>query len=118
MKLAIVGSRNYDDYESFSNAMNHILSKLKFKVSLIISGGCRGTDKMSERYADEHLIEKKIFEANWALYGKKAGILRNNCIANECDMLVAFVMKDSIGTRNTISLVKNLDKSYITFEVS
>lgn len=59
------------------NSDNALVSKYLNNKVTIISGGANGADTLAEMYAFRRGIETKIFPANWKLYGKKAGFLRN-----------------------------------------
>jgi hypothetical protein len=100
MKIAIIGSRSFEDYTLLCN----ILDKLKDKITLIISGGARGADKLAERYAKENSINTTIFLADWEKNGKAAGFIRNQLIIEECDACLAFWDGVSKGTKHSINL--------------
>jgi len=104
MKVAVIGSRTFDKYESVYN----ILSKLK--ITEIISGGAKGADSLAERYAKENNIPTKIFLPDWKTYGKKAGFLRNTQIIEECEMVVAFWDGESKGTKDSLDKAEKLGK--------
>ncbi len=78
----------------------------------IISGTARGADKLGERFAKEYNLRIKKFPANWDLYGKKAGYLRNIQMAeyakNNSDLgvLIAFWDGNSKGTKHMIDIAK------------
>jgi hypothetical protein len=100
MKLAIIGSRNFSDYESLKTVIQGIESLNK--IDLIISGGAKGADTLAERYAKENSIPIQIFYPEWDKYGKPAGVIRNTRIVNESDMILAIWDGKSIGTKDTI----------------
>jgi len=105
VKLGLVGSRNYTDYSSFKIHINYTLEKWGMDVKdidFIVSGGARGADHLAELFAKEHNIETIIFKADWNTLGKKAGILRNTDIVNESTHMIAFPIKESIGTWDSI----------------
>lgn len=104
IKLAVVGSRNFCDYDFLCRILQW------YDIGTIISGGARGADRLSERYALEHGIPTKIFPAEWDKYGKKAGYLRNQKIVEKCDEVVAFWDKSSPGTRHTIEIAESMGK--------
>ncbi len=62
-----MSSRNFHVYSLFCE----LLPKLQFEE--IVSGGCRGTDSMAQRYSVENGIPIKVFHADWNEYGKNAG---------------------------------------------
>ena len=77
MKVAVIGSRSFNDYERLKDTLS------KIDVSLLVSGGANGADKLGEQYANENNIPTKIFLPDWEKHGKAAGFLRNTDIINE-----------------------------------
>lgn len=114
MKLAIVGSRNFKDYNLLSNCVD-ILCKA-FNVIEIISGGAAGADTLAERYAKKNKIPIKIFYPEWKKYGLKAGYIRNKLIIERANYVIAFPLDDSKGTWITINLAKNKIPTWIIQE--
>lgn len=80
-------------------------------ITLIVSGGAKGADSLSERWARENRIELLIFLPEWDKYGKKAGYLRNEDIIKNSDAVVACWNGESKGTKHSIDLVKKYGKS-------
>lgn len=105
MKVAIIGSRDFDDY----NRLKRILDL--YPITLIVSGGARGADYLGEKYAKENNIPTKIFEAQWDLFGKRAGFLRNSDIIENSDMIFAFWDGESKGTKDSLDKAKKLKKT-------
>lgn len=110
MKLAVVGSRIFDDtfYEEVREKLLFIVAR--YRVNMIISGGAKGIDTLANNFADEIHMSKMIFPAQWDVYGKSAGMIRNQKIVDACDQLVAFWDGKSPGTKNTIELAKEQNK--------
>ena len=104
MKLAIVGSRDFDDYE-FLKKIIHF-----HPCSHIISGGARGADTLAKRYAAEHGIPIRQFIPDWDTFGKSAGFRRNEKIVEACDELVAFWNNVSRGTKHSLMLAEGAGK--------
>jgi len=105
MKYAIVGSRDFNDYE----LMKEILDAYT-NIDTIVSGGAKGADSLAHHYAkvnDIYLIE---FIPEWDKYGKSAGFKRNKLIIEECDYCIAFWDGKSKGTKSSINLAKKLNK--------
>lgn len=116
MKLAIVGSRDFFNYEVFKNTLEDYLLKHNIKPTLIISGGASGTDKLAEDWAKEEGIKTKIFKADWNTHGKAAGPLRNSLIIEEAEGVIAFWDKNSRGTRDSINKAKAVKKLLNVFD--
>jgi len=106
MKVAIIGSREFDDYELLCKS----LEKVKDKITLIISGGARGADSLAERFALENNIPIRIFKPDWDRKGKIAGILRNQDIVNNCDVVIAFWNYTSKGTEHALNYADTIGK--------
>lgn len=96
VKLAVVGSRSFSDYERLTNVLS------EYCIDAIISGGAIGADSLAERYAKEHNIKTIIYKPDWVKYGKRAGFIRNTDIINAADQIVAFWDGESKGTKNSI----------------
>jgi len=101
MKIAIIGSRSFTDYELFKVKCDNILSNSRSIT--IISGGAKGTDRLAEKYAAEKNIPILIYKANWDLHGKSAGMKRNVLMLNDCTHVIAFWDGNSPGTLHMIS---------------
>ena len=73
-----------------------------------VSGGCRGVDTIAERFCKLHGYPIKVFNADWATYGKRAGYLRNKQMAEYAaetgGSLIAFWDGKSRGTKMMIEL--------------
>jgi len=89
-KLAIVGSRDYCDYDNFKIHVDQYITSIGIILEEIVSGGAKGADSLAERYAKEHGIKMVIYEPDWESYGKKAGIMRNTDIINHATHVIAF----------------------------
>lgn len=107
MKLAIVGGRDFNDYDMLTRSVADIEG-----VDLIISGGARGADSLAERYAAEKGIEFISFVADWDKYGNAAGPIRNEMIVKACDRIVLFWDQRSPGTASSLALAKRHRKRY------
>ena len=115
MRVAIVGSRDYTDYETFSE---HV-KKADLPIKVVVSGGALGVDALAKRYAEEHGLEYKEFPADWKTYGKSAGPERNAQIVADTSAMIAFPAKDSKGTRNSIKMaMKKYPLAVVVYELA
>lgn len=108
MKLAIIGSRYFNDYELMKSKFLEI--KEQYDITCIVSGGATGADTLAEKIAHEFNLEKIIFYPEKKKYGNHANYIRNTLIAKECDLAIAFPIGKSPGTWDTIKKTKNLNK--------
>ena len=108
MKLAVVGSRNFNNYPKLVECIreNYTLSN----IEEIVSGGARGTDKLAEDFAAMFKIRKKIFKPDFNTHSTSAYAIRNRRIADYADECIAFVDDKSKGTRMTIGFFENKEK--------
>lgn len=102
-RTIIAGSREFNDYTLLKNTMDKLLSNIKDNI-IIVCGKARGADTLGERYAKEKGHEINYYPANWDLYGKRAGYIRNEQMAQNADALVAFWDGKSKGTKYMITL--------------
>lgn len=95
MKLIRVGVTGGRDYTNRTKAYD-VLSKahLIFKERMFLVVGCaRGLDSFAREWANLYLAESqwKVYRADWPQYGKKAGHLRNQVMAESgLNLLIAF----------------------------
>lgn len=124
VRVIIAGSRGFDNYKSlrlkcykvFSElSKNNILSNIVMKDIPnieIISGTAKGADKLGEQFASDWGIKVKRFPADWNVYGKSAGYIRNEQMAkyamsdNSYGVLIAFWDGESKGTKHMIDLAR------------
>lgn len=108
IKVIIAGTRDFNDYDFLKKNVDYFLQGINpnNEEIEIVSGNARGADKLGERYAKEHNLPVKLFPANWDKYGKRAGYLRNQEMANYSDMLIAFWDEKSKGTKHMIDIAK------------
>lgn len=102
MKVIIAGSRNFDNFELLKNKCDLILSNVI--VDEIVSGTAKGVDMLGEKYANYKNFKIMRFPADWDVFGKRAGFLRNEEMAKYADALIAFWDGESKGTKHMINL--------------
>ena len=127
IKIAIVGSRKYNDYHKIEEVIDKCIDKYGVENICIISGGAVGADALGKIVAlDKRLkyIEYNPAHTQWnewsgkskEFYNKPYDVKnyfeRNSFIAQECDILFAFVPLnyESKGTMHTVTEAKKLNK--------
>lgn len=103
-KVIVAGTRYFNNYDLMCKKLDYFLCNLEDIE--IVSGTARGADALGEQYANEHNLTIKQFPADWDKYGKRAGYLRNNQMADYANYLVAFWDGKSKGTSLMINLAK------------
>ena len=130
MKIAIVGSRRYENKRKIKD----FIFKLKQEYgenTIIVSGGCKqGADRYAKKYALElglqyeeyppfHEVHNLYCGLPEDRYGKQYNVkyyfARNKIIAGTSDFIVAFIPEgvESDGTFSTLNYAKKLDKKRI-----
>lgn len=107
MKVLICGDRNFTDYNKFCTELDYISEVYDFdnkQPITIISGEARGANTLAKQYAVECGWEYEGYPADWNTYGKGAEPIRNRQMLVEGipDLVIAFLAKDSRGTKNMI----------------
>ena len=113
MKIIIAGSRTITQknivFSTFFFGLAFFVKqgyKLPLGKTEIVSGNARGVDKIGEELATFLGLSLKEFPANWNKYGKRAGYLRNEEMANYADALIAIWDGKSKGTKHMIDIAK------------
>ncbi len=102
-RIVIAGYRTYTDYERAATFFDRCLQNIRKQYEIIIlSGGCRGADSLGERYAQERGYAVERYPAKWHAYGKAAGPLRNEMMAQRADYVICIWDGYSRGTASMI----------------
>lgn len=104
MKLLVAGSRNFRDRALFEKSMAEI------DCTEIVSGGAMGPDSWAIFYANKAKVPVKIFYAQWEIFGRAAGFMRNTEMATYADQAVVFWDGVSRGSKHMIEEMKRLNK--------
>jgi hypothetical protein len=128
MKLAIVGSRNFANLLDRHKTIEEVNSEITLAKSIIhdyceiwypdqiVSGGAPGSDTMGAQFAFEHGIDLVVHPAEWDKYGKRAGMVRNQLIVDDCDKALVFWDYRSPGTLSTINLLWGANKRALVYD--
>lgn len=104
MKTIIAGSRNCNRGEVFKAIIE---SGIQDQITEVVSGCAKGADKYGEQWAELFHVPVKRFPANWWKYGKAAGPIRNQEMAEYAEALIAVCKNHSVGTTNMINEAKS-----------
>ena len=101
--IIVTGSRRWEDYDVIASVL------ASQHPGLVIHGDANGADRLADSWAKSQGIPVLEMPANWACFGSRAGALRNRAMIeiganlNACGhtvIVLAFPMKESIGTRD------------------
>lgn len=111
MIIGVVGSRSFKNYDY----MEKKLDDAPYEIEKIISGGAKGADALSIRYARKRVIEWQEFLPDHKKY-KHPYHHRNRLICEASDVLIAFWDGRSTGTKYTIGYMRSLGKPVHIFK--
>ena len=130
MKVAIIGSRRYENKKRIKDFIFKIKQE-KGVGTIIVSGGCKdGADRYAKKYALElglqyeeyppfHEVHNMYCTLPSSRYGKPYSVknffARNKIIAGTSDFIVGFIPEgvEANGTMNTLQYAEKFDKKTI-----
>jgi len=130
MKVAIVGSRRYENKRKIKEFIFKIKQQYGEKTIIVSGGAKQGADKYAKKYALElglqyeeyppfHDVHNLYCTMPSSRYGRPYSIknfhARNKIIAGTSDFIVAFIQEgvQSDGTFSTLNYAKKLNKKRI-----
>jgi hypothetical protein len=99
MKVIVAGGRNFVPRQRHTEWLIQMLTSIR--TTEVVSGGCSGADFFGESVAGIIGIPFKRFNAEWNKYGKSAGPIRNEEMAQYADACILFP-----GGRGTANMEK------------
>ncbi len=107
MRILVCGSRNWTD----KNYIQKQLSEYD-QNTVIITGGAKGADTLAHRIAKSLEMKTEVYPAEWSIYGKSAGPIRNQKMLDrgKPDLVLAFHenLSESKGTADMIKRVHKM----------
>lgn len=101
MRVIIAGCREIDDCAAVAAA----IEDCRVDITTVLSGGCRGVDKLGEQWAAAHGVPVEIYPAQWKIYGRAAGMRRSAEMVARADALIAITSRRFKG-RGTAATVE------------
>lgn len=103
MKVCIAGSRSITDGKVVYRELDNINKPVEIVcISSVVTGGARGVDQLAEVWAYAKGFKVKTVRPDYEKHGKRAPLIRNVQMAEECDALIALWDGYSKGTKFTI----------------
>lgn len=120
-RCLVAGSRGIVDYEIVEKKLDHMLKNkyINGETIEIVTGLAKGPDLSGLRYAKEHNLNVAGFKAQWDLFGKGAGHIRNRDMAEylskDKDNAGAVVFWDGVspGSKGMIKLLNDYGIKHI-----
>lgn len=104
MRVIVAGSRTILDFDIVAGAIRDS----KFPIRQVVSGGARGVDRLGELWATRAELPEgfTIFHADWNKYGRAAGAIRNQEMADYADALILVWDGKSRGSADMLRRAK------------
>ena len=99
MKILVCGGRTYKNYAKVCEILNII--NVLCPIETIVHGGAKGADSLASKYAKDHNLLEKEYVANWGLYGRSAGFIRNIQMLEEEHPDIVLAFPGGKGTEHT-----------------
>lgn len=105
MKVLVTGSRDWPwaERKIIEDALRDA------GATVVVHGNARGADSVAKWWALDNGIEYRAYPANWDLYGRAAGALRNQEMLDKehrpeepIERVLAFPTEKSVGTMDMI----------------
>lgn len=106
-RVIIAGGRDFYDQALLTKEVDKVLKELLEKAPanfVFVSGNAPGADQEGEVYARRKGYSVFLYPAYWKVYGRRAGIVRNEQMAQNADVLIAFWDGKSKGTDHMIKI--------------
>ena len=112
MNILITGSRDWNNFQLIYNELKKVPKYFK-----IIQGCCRGADLMAWEAATLLKLETIDCPADWAKYGKYAGLVRNSEMLKHNPVWCLGFHPDLHKSRGTMDMLKKTRKAGIPIKL-
>lgn len=115
----ICGGRGFTDRATFDSAMGDLI-RMKGCPQKIIHGAAPGADTLADRWAEHMAIGRHRFPAQWEMYGKAAGPIRNQAMLDKGRPHLVVAFPGGHGTSDMVRRAREagLEVAEIRLEVA
>lgn len=103
--IIICGDRHWEDEKTIFLYIGTLPPDTR-----VITGGAKGADTIAENTRVWHGLDGKVYPANWTMFGKAAGPIRNRRMMEDENPYLVVGFHNNIsrskGTRNMLLLAK------------
>lgn len=112
LRIVIAGSRSYCNFEEAETFIRESLKTISAHPPFIVlCGGAKGADQLGEKFALCNAFPIEHHFPQWQRFGKAAGPIRNQKMAELCDVVICFWDGKSKGTASLIRYAKKFKKT-------
>lgn len=114
-RIVVTGGRDFQDTAFISQVFDAIALS---SADTIVHGGSRGLDELATAEARRRKVPTERHQAEWRLYGRAAGPIRNReMLTSGVDLLLAF--PGGRGTHNCVTQARELGVPvYVTTDLA
>jgi len=105
-KIIIAGGRDFKDYNLLCESCDEFFKEWHPNI-VTVNGGARGSDRLGGKYSINKGYLIKPFPADWERFGRAAGVIRNEEMAQYADAAIVFWDGKSVGSKSMIDLAKS-----------
>lgn len=107
MRVIVCGSRKWRDRDRISDRMFDLSLATENLQCTVVHGNAAGADRIAAQEAPKIGLLVESHPANWEKFGKAAGPIRNQAMADMgADLCIAFWDGQSTGTKHMIDTAK------------
>lgn len=114
--VIVCGGRSYSDYKRVCEMLDSVKFTLGDVPLMIVQGGASGADKLAKKWAFDRSVPCTTFSANWAIYGRKAGMIRNQSMLDETKPKLVVAFPGGRGTENMVRIARAANVAVIRSE--
>lgn len=112
-RILVTGSRTWTNVRVIDEALHQAYDRARtlrvLPRDMVLVSGARpiGADRIAEqRWARQGLLVER-YPADWVVYGKRAGLIRNKLMVRlGADVCIAFIKDESPGATDTAALAE------------
>lgn len=105
--VIVCGGRDFKDRVLFYRTMARLDNDYKF--TLVIQGGATGADSLAAEWAQNHGVQMYEYAAQWRLYGKRAGPIRNQTMIDYGKPNLVIAFPGGAGTADMVSRARKAE---------
>lgn len=110
--LVIFGSR---DLHPRPRRLNQLMWSHDVQFDKVISGGARGVDTAAKHFAHVYAYPFEEYPADWIGLGRKAGMIRNQEMADAATHGVCVWDGESVGTKAMLDMMVKQGKPVVVY---
>ena len=107
MIVLVCGGRDFTDRGLLFSTMDRVLAKYPDGL-LVVHGAAKGADLLAEEWCKSREVMYIGVPAQWARFGKAAGMQRNRIMRDVWEPKACIAFKGGVGTRGMIGLMREI----------